>query len=198
MSSLVHGECLYLPGRVEGGSSLRYLLDSGASDNVLSLATFSSLPRRVRKRFYTEEITAKLANGNDLLIHGTITLRCRIRTLAVAIAFRVADIEEEAILGMSFFIENRCNLLLDRGQLKIGDKIIRCVNKHGEVLPAGIETYDRQPSLSSDEEEAAQESTTDILRLIQEHHAKQKDIIYECMEKCEQSYNSLITALLFD
>lgn len=92
MHSIQHGHCLYLPGKVEGGRSVRYLLDSGSSVNVLSQSTFNSLPRRIKERLDHNEITAALADGTGLLIYGFITLTCRICSYLIEIVFRVANI----------------------------------------------------------------------------------------------------------
>lgn len=51
----------------------------------------------------SNEITAAIADGSGLLIlNGTITLTCRVRSEPVEIAFRVANVAEDAILCMSF------------------------------------------------------------------------------------------------
>ena len=135
----IHGQCLYVPGKVEGGLGLRYFLDTGASDNFLSRSTFNQLPKYVRDRLQAEQLTASLANGGDILIYGSVDLTCRLRSVRLTIPFRVANISEDAILGMGFFRENKCHLNLDQGLLQIGEQIVQCVDRTGYPLSAKIQ-----------------------------------------------------------
>ena len=54
-----------------------------------------------------------------MLIYGSLTLSCRLRGARLDISFRVANITEDAILGMGFFRENKCLLDLDQGLLHL-------------------------------------------------------------------------------
>lgn len=137
--SLAHGNCLYIPGKIEGGKSINYLLDTGSSDNILSKAAYNRLPARVKDRLDGERCTASMADGSGLVLYGTITLDCRIRTVPAEISFRVANIAEDAILGMKFFTDYSCQLLLDQGVLKIEDSLLPCTNKYGEFLSTRIQ-----------------------------------------------------------
>jgi hypothetical protein len=136
---LTNGDCLYAPGKLEGGLAVKFLLDTGASGNVLSRNTFNQLPRRKRDKLITEEITASMADGSGLLIYGHVQLSCRIRSTPVSIHFSVANIAEDAILGMSFFMENKCQLLLDQGLLKIQGKELACIDQSGYPLSSKIQ-----------------------------------------------------------
>jgi hypothetical protein len=51
----------------------------------------------------------------------------------------VANIAEDAILGMKFFTDNQCQLLLDRGQLRIGEYLLSCTDKLGEPISSKIQ-----------------------------------------------------------
>jgi hypothetical protein len=72
-----------------------------------------------------------MADGSGLLIYGQIELACRIRSLPSQITFQVANIADDAILGMNFFIQNQCSLILDQGVLSINGKLLPCVDKTG-------------------------------------------------------------------
>jgi hypothetical protein len=135
----VNGDCLYAPGKLEGGQSVKFLLDTGASGNVLSKSTFNQLPRRIRDKLITEEITAAMADGSGLLIYGNIQLNCRIRSVPISIHFQVANIAEDAILGMSFFVQNQCQLLLDQGILSIQGKHLACIDQSGYPISSKIQ-----------------------------------------------------------
>ena len=73
------------------------------------------------------------------MIYGSLTLSCRLRGVHLDIPFRVASITEDAILGMGFVRENRCQLDLDQGILHIGDHSIQCIDKTGYPLSAKIQ-----------------------------------------------------------
>ena len=116
------------------------MLDSGASDNVLSVSVFNGLPAKVRDGLITEpDLEASLADGSGLLIYGSITIMCRVRCVPAEIAFRVANISEDAILGMSFFRQYQCQLLMDKGILRMGDHELNCVDKYGGVLSTKVQ-----------------------------------------------------------
>ena len=101
-----HHECLYVPGKLSG-RNIQYLLDTGCSENVLSRSLFNQLPRSVRDNLVVDQSSAQMADGTGLLIYGSVTLPCRIRTVKLNISFRVANITDDAILGMKFFNENQ-------------------------------------------------------------------------------------------
>ena len=135
----IHGDCLYIPGKAEGGLGMRYLLDTGASDNFLSRSMFNQLPRYVREKLSQEQLTASTANGGDILIYGSLDLNCKLRGLKLPIPFRVANIAEDAILGMGFLQDHKCHLDLDQGLLMIGEHVLQCVNRTGLPLSAKIQ-----------------------------------------------------------
>ena len=99
------------------GKGVQFLLDTGCSDNVLSRSLFNQLPRTVRDSLVVDQTSAQMADGLGLLIYGSVTLPCRVRTVQLSLSFRVANITDDAILGMRFFNENKCSLLMDKGVL---------------------------------------------------------------------------------
>ena len=98
-------DCLYIPGKVES-RPLQYLLDSGSTENILSRHLYNRLPERIKTQIVANETTASLADGSGLLVYGTLTLTCRIRTIQVTITFKLAIITDDVILGIKFFTEN--------------------------------------------------------------------------------------------
>ena len=66
-------------------------------------------------------------------------MTCRLRSIPVEIVFRVAYISEDAILGMNFFRQYKCQLLMDKGILRVGDHDLICVDKFGGVLSTKIQ-----------------------------------------------------------
>jgi hypothetical protein len=124
---------LYVPGKVES-QPLQYLLDSGCTENILSRHLFNRLPDRIKAQLSADETTASLADGSGLLVYGTIMLSCRIRTIHVKILFKVANVTDDAILGMKFFTENQCTLILDKGILIVQDQSLACTSRNGALL----------------------------------------------------------------
>ena len=124
---------MYIPGKVEG-LPLQYLLDSGCSGNVMSRSLFNRLPGGIKARLQPDNSQASMADGSGLLIYGVITLSCRVRTVQTRVTFKVANITDDAILGMTFFKENRCSLLMDKGFLAIQDQLLPCTNRCGAML----------------------------------------------------------------
>ena len=129
----VHHECLYIPGKV-AGKGVQYLIDTGCSDNVLSRTLFNQLPRSVRETLVVDQASAQMADGTGLLIYGSVTLPCRIRTVQLEIAFRVANITDDAILGMRFLNENSCSILMNQGMLLLNDQSLPCVDRTGHLM----------------------------------------------------------------
>ena len=74
-----------------------------------------------------------------MLIYGSVTLSCHLKGVRLDIPFRVANITEDAILGMGFFRENRCHLDLDQGILHVGEHTLKCIDHTGYPLSAKIQ-----------------------------------------------------------
>lgn len=124
--------CLYIPGKVEN-HSLLYLLDTGSTENILSRNLFNRLSSRLKASLEANEATASMADGSGLLIYGTITLPCRVRTMQMRVTFKVANITDDAILGIQFFKEHQCLINLDKGVLEIQDQLLLCTSRNGSL-----------------------------------------------------------------
>ena len=75
-----------------------------------------------------------MADGSGLLIYGSIELMCRIRTIRVPVQFQVANVTDEAILGIRFLRDNKCILSVDKGLLSIGETTLTCTARVGSLL----------------------------------------------------------------
>lgn len=80
-----------------------------------------------------------MADGSGLLIYGSFTLTCRIRSSHQEITFLVANISEDAIPGMSFFANNQCPLNFDQEMLQIGENSLFCTNKLSNQISTKIQ-----------------------------------------------------------
>ena len=134
-------DCMYLPGKISSRRTVRYLLDSGCTENVLSRSLFQTLPEKVRATLYYDNSKASMADGSGLTIYGIITLPCKLRTVDRDITFKVANITDDAILGMRFFKDNQCILNTAKGSIEIGGNLLQCVNRCGEMLSNRVQIF---------------------------------------------------------
>ena len=130
--------CLYLPGKVEG-KHIHYLLDTGSTDNVLAKVVFDQLPERIKEKLRPPDVRAHMADGSDLIIYGSITLNCRLRTLSSQIQFKVADITDHAIFGMRFFSEQGSTIHIAQGLLESQGQLLTCVDRAGRPLTSKVQ-----------------------------------------------------------
>ena len=84
-----------------------------------------------------------MADGTGMMVYSSLALPCRIRSVPVEIYFRVASIAEDAILGMSFFKENECQLALDQGVLSIKGQQLHCTDRVGNAISARVQVTKR-------------------------------------------------------
>ena len=122
---------LYIPGKVEG-HVMHFLLDSGCTLNLLSKRMLERLPARVTNDLQPFEHSAgTLADGSDLLFLGQVEVNGRVRSESVQLSFVVADITPDAILGMPFLRDHKCNLRCNEFTLDMNGKSLRCTDSHG-------------------------------------------------------------------
>ena len=121
---------LFLPGKVEG-HSVKFLLDSGCTLNLLSCAVFEKLPESLKRSISAYKVPGKLADGSALPFHGQLELSVRLRSEQARITMVVADIEFDAILGMPFFHDHACEIMFGDATLVMNGKPLRCTNQYG-------------------------------------------------------------------
>ena len=130
---------LYLPGKVEG-QSVRYLVDSGCTLNLLSKVMFDKLSLKSQRGLEPFRCPAgTLADGSMLPFYGQVEMSGRLRSEAIKLTFVVADIEPEAILGMPFLQDNHCQLGCAESTLIMNGKTLRCTDRHGSELISKVQ-----------------------------------------------------------
>ena len=134
----VSHECLYLPGKVEG-RSLQYLLDTGSSENILSMTLFNQLPRNIKTRLQGSESRATMADGSGLVTYGTVELTCGLLSVKLSIQFKVANITDDAILGIDFFNKNECSIQIAQGILTLKDQSLACTGRNGIPIASKVQ-----------------------------------------------------------
>lgn len=108
------------------------------SENVLARFKFNELPQRDKEKLITSQQKASMADGSGLLMYGPITLSCRISSIPQELTFLVANISEDAILGMTFFTTNQCQLNLDQGILQVKGRSLQCTDELGRQISTKI------------------------------------------------------------
>lgn len=129
----LYSSSYFLPG-VVAGRSIMLLIDTGCSTNILAKHVFDRLPAGTRNKLQPSIAeNAKIADGSDMPLHGTITLPCTIRDHRTVVAFRVAAVFEDAILGMPFLVDRACSIEFGSPAILLDGKMVPCVDKHGRV-----------------------------------------------------------------
>ena len=72
-----------------------------------------------------------MADDSGLLIYGNIELSCKIRRIPKTVQFRVANIADDAIMGMSFFSYNKCSLLPEKEISSLDNHLLQCIDRPG-------------------------------------------------------------------
>lgn len=145
-----HVPSLFITGHVVN-TDISFLIDSGATTNVLAERVFNELPPSFKDLIdEAAASTGSLADGASLRFRGLVTLPCDFGQGNIEITFRVAGIKEDAILGMPFLSRKRCKLDLGSGRLNIQGKEWQCTTGEAhdtspvqlvrsEEIPAGTE-----------------------------------------------------------
>ena len=111
------GSCWFLNGKITGFPT-EWLLDTGASVNLIAAKTYFALPDTVRPPLRPLDTKLFGANGSPLRVYGEVILTLEIGEGQYAVTVVVADVMEvQGILGVPFFNEHRCSLDMGQGLL---------------------------------------------------------------------------------
>ena len=133
---------------VEGkiwGASVGCLVDTGATINILSLTWWSKHGRGGHLIPSTEQVYA--VDGRPMKLHGRLVVEITLGTEQWPVAFEVADVSAEAILGSTFLRESRFLVDLAAEQLLgartensgVEDQVCRVVSRRTAVVAPGEE-----------------------------------------------------------
>ena len=128
----------YLPGNVERQKCM-FLLDTGCTFNIISRQLFERLTPRIQSQLRPTTYHGITDSGSPLPLHGMITLSGRLRTVPFTAEFAVADIAQEAILGISFFTKNECGFSFKEAQFCLKGNMLKCVDKSGKSLVSDVQ-----------------------------------------------------------
>ena len=114
------------------------MVDSGSVENMLSKKFYDRMPKPIQRLLKPSSFSARVADGTQLPIYGTIELKFQLRNKATSAIFQVADITDTAILGMRFFREHGGVLHASHGYFTYDNNSISCVSKEGENLSTKV------------------------------------------------------------
>ena len=124
--------CWYVTGTI-CGKSVTWLVDSGASPNVISWDYYQNMDPVTRPALHPLEVDLRAADGAPLTVHGEINIDLYIANKLFVIPVIVSELGElEALLGMDFLGERaECKADLYRGILEIAGQEIYMNRQEG-------------------------------------------------------------------
>ncbi|XP_067949880.1 uncharacterized protein [Watersipora subatra] len=75
-----------------------------------------------------------MADGTRLRFHGLITLPLRVRSVQVTTSLVVCALKEDAILGMPFLVDHRCEMDFQQPTLVVNGQRLVCTDREGRPL----------------------------------------------------------------
>jgi hypothetical protein len=101
---------------------VEWLIDTGASPNLLDIGVFQALPEATRKPLDSTDLRLFGANGSALEVYGNSSVDVVVEEERYNVPVVVANLEgAQGILGMSFLTDNSCSLDVCRGHLDCRD-----------------------------------------------------------------------------
>ena len=107
------------------GRAIEFLIDTGASPNILSSDIYYGIPTDQRPELHPSDKILKVANGEHMRLCGETMLTLAIGGKIFQVPMIIAETGNlRGILGMQFLTENRCIVDVGGGVLEInGEKI---------------------------------------------------------------------------
>ncbi|CAG2256003.1 unnamed protein product [Mytilus edulis] len=124
---VLRSEGVYIEGHVQG-TEVNFTVDTGASRTVLSRRAFQQIPFAKRPLLKKSNMLAS-ADGKPLHELGKAIFDIKLGDLPFEIEVVVAEIEDEALLGLDVLMKADCgpaNLRLSDGIMLLGDTSIPC------------------------------------------------------------------------
>ena len=123
---LQRGGSLTVTGQIEG-HPVRFLVDTGATITLVSTRVYSKLSG---SPLQPVDFTVYQADGEPMSTKGHMTCKISLGPLQVLQDVVVADLQEDAILGMDFLLSHDCKLDLVELKMQIQDISVTLWNIH--------------------------------------------------------------------
>jgi transposase InsO family protein len=130
--------CYFLPGKIEGKPA-QFLLDTGSNTNLMSKRFYDHLPNRIKGQMVRCSSNGSMADGTRLPFYGIIHINGRLRDAPFQDSFIISQISEDIILGMPFFVKNKCQIKFEKPILTMGDRDLTCTDKLGRILMCKVQ-----------------------------------------------------------
>ena len=122
---------MFVAGNIEG-TSVRFLLDTGANVTIINLTVYYEIPESCRPSLEEVKTRMVLADGSSVPFLGRSIFKLTIDGRLLEQEIWVASIDLEGILGMDFLRRHGCGIVPRDGQLEL----IFPVRKEKEVIEA--------------------------------------------------------------
>lgn len=103
-----------------------WLIDTSAVCSILSFKIFDSLPDSVKFSLSSFNSAITLADGQQVKTHGVGHVVVHLGTKEFQMCVIVADIEDEAILGMDFLSQVDSQIDIVKNQVSINEEVFDC------------------------------------------------------------------------
>jgi len=139
-TDLCHG--YYLPGKL-AGQSVNGLVDSGCSVSVVAHRVFQNMRRHIRDKLVANAGTAAVADGSRTRTYGTLAISGKLRHWNFSHTFLIADIAEDALLGLDFLQLFGASIDFRTAELRIGNIRLLCQDEQGYPMRATVQCLRR-------------------------------------------------------
>ena len=108
------------------GTKIKFLVDTGSTQTVLSTVAYIRLPKGKRPKLNSMESCIKQADCTPIEAWGHAIMDLQIGEKSQSLMITVASIKGDGILGMDFLLATGGNLDFDRLKLQIDGEQIPC------------------------------------------------------------------------
>ena len=133
-----YSSSFFLPGKVMG-RPVQFLIDTGCTSNLLSRHVFDRLPTEMKNRLQERTDHGMMADGSPLEFYGLLTLPVRIRSVQVTVSLIVCPLQEDAILGMPFLMDQHCEINFQYPVVTVNGQKLACTDREGRPLSSKVQ-----------------------------------------------------------
>ena len=118
---------------------MQFLIDTGSNTNLLAKHMFDRLPKRVRDTVEECDSHGVMADGTKMQFYGILQTPGRIRDVKFEGTFVISCLSEDAILGMTFLLEQGCTLNFGNPVISIQGQELACTDRFGRLLTSKVQ-----------------------------------------------------------
>ena len=122
---------LFVDGSIRS-ANFRLLIDTGATDTLISLTVYYQLPKEQRPELESCEAKVRQVDGSPLTVYGTAWVDLQIGRTVHPVRAVFADIGVPAMLGMNWLVPTQGSLDFRKLELCVNGERIKCTGSRGE------------------------------------------------------------------